>query len=56
MDDFTSYSNIFDESLANMEKVLKCCKQTNLSLITKKCHMMMHEGGVLGHFIYVLGI
>ena len=51
MDDFTHYGNSFEEALDNLEKVVKRCKQTHISLNTKKCHMMMQEGIVLGHFI-----
>ena len=50
------FNNNFDESLKNLEKVLKSCKKTNLSLSTEKCHMMMHKGIVLGHFISATGI
>jgi hypothetical protein len=56
MDDFTPYGTDFDEALANLEKVLKICIQSHLSLSTKKCHMMMSEGVVLGHFISYAGI
>ena len=56
MDDFTPYGNSFEEALDNLEKVLKRCKQTHLSLSTEKCHMMMQEGIVLGHFILAAGI
>ena len=56
MDDFTLYGNSFDEALENLEKVLKHCEWTHLSLSTKKCDMMMSEGVVLGHFISAIGI
>lgn len=56
MDDFTSYGDSFEEALTNLEKVLKRCKETQLSLSTKKCHMMMTEGVVLGHYISSTGI
>ena len=56
MDDFTPYSSSFDEALENQEKVLKHCEQTHLSLSTKKFHMMMSEGIVLGHFVSSVGI
>ena len=56
MDDFTPYENSFEEALDNLEKVIKRCKKTQLSLITEKCHMMMQEGIVLGHFISVARI
>ena len=56
MDDFTPYGNDFEEALKNLEKVLTRCEQTQLSLRTEKCHMMMSDGVVLGHFISADGI
>ena len=56
MDDFTPYGDAFETTLANLEKVLECCEQTNVSLSMEKCHMMMTEGIVLGHFILADGI
>jgi hypothetical protein len=56
MDDFTPYGVSFQEALENLEKVLKRCIQAQLSLSTEKCHMMMSEGVVLGHFISSQGI
>jgi transposase InsO family protein len=56
MDDFTPYGTDFEDALSNLEKVLKRCKQSHLSLSTEKCHMMMREGVVLGHFISYAGI
>ena len=55
MDDFTPYDGIFYEALEN-EKVLKCCKQTHLSLSIKKIHMMKNSHIVLGNFVSVAGI
>ena len=51
MDDFTPYGKDFEEALENLNFFLTRCEQTQLSLSTKKCHMMMSEGAVLGHFI-----
>ena len=51
MDDFTTYGDSFDEALEKLEKVLKHCEHIHLSMNTKKCHMMMSEGVVMGHFI-----
>jgi hypothetical protein len=51
MDDFTPYAIDFDEALDNLEKVIKRCIQSHIYLSTEKCHMMMSEGVVLGHFI-----
>ena len=56
MDDFTPYGSDFEEELKNLEKVLTHCEQTQLSLSTEKCHMMMSEGVILGPFIFVDGI
>ena len=56
MDDFTPYGVTFEDSLQNLEKVLKRCIQANLSLSTEKCQMMMNEGIVLGHDISFQGI
>ena len=56
MDDCTSYGKDFEEALENLKKVLTHCEQTQLSLSIEKCHMMMSEGVVLGHFISVDGI
>ena len=56
MDDFTRYGVSFEDALQNLEKVLKHCVQAHLSLSTEKCHMMMNEGIVLGHFIAFQGI
>lgn len=52
MDDFTIYGSTFDDFLNNLEKVLKRCIETNLSLRNEKCFMMLTEGIVLGHHIY----
>jgi hypothetical protein len=56
MDDFTPYGTDFEDALSNLEKVLKRCKQSHLSLSTEKFYMMMREGVVLGHFISYAGI
>lgn len=56
MDDFTPYGDSFEQCLENLEKVLKRCKQTHVSLSIIKCHMMMKEGIVLGHLLSVIGI
>eukprot|EP00253_Pinus_taeda_P013146 PITA_13146 len=56
MDDFTPYGVTFEDALQNLEKVLKRCIEAHLALSTEKCHMMMNQGIVLGHFISFLGI
>jgi len=56
MDDFTPNGDAFETTLVNLEKVLERCVQTNVALSTEKCHMMMTEGIVLGHYIFIDGI
>ena len=56
MDDFSVYGNNFDDSLKKLEKFIKRCIETNLSLSNEKCFMMLTEGIVLGHHISSLGI
>ena len=56
MDYFTVYGNTFEEAFENLEKVLKRCKEENLSLSHEKCFMMFCEGIVLGHHISGDGI
>lgn len=56
MDDFTPYGDSFEDSLENLENLVKQCKPTHVSLSTVKCHMMMEEGITIGHFISVEGI
>lgn len=56
MDDFTPYGDAFEIALVNMENVLEQCVQTNVALSIEKCHNMMIEGIVLGHYIFVEGI
>eukprot|EP00253_Pinus_taeda_P030101 PITA_30101 len=56
MDDFLVYDNSFDHALDNLERVLKRCIESNLSLSNEKCFMMLNEGIVLGHYISSQGI
>jgi hypothetical protein len=56
MDDFTPYETSFDQALRNLEKVLERCIATRLCLSHEKCHMMMTEGVVLGHYVSADGI
>jgi len=56
MDYFTPYGVTFEDALRNLEKLLKRCIEAHLALSTEKCHMMMNQGIVLGHFISFLGI
>ncbi|GKE59032.1 reverse transcriptase domain-containing protein, partial [Tanacetum coccineum] len=56
MDDFSVFSNTFDYCLANLDKMLARCKETNLVLNWEKCHFMVKEGIILGHKISWAGI
>lgn len=56
MDDFIVYGNTYEEAKENLEKVIKRSIETNLSLSHKKCHILMMEGIVLGHYISSKGI
>lgn len=51
MDDFTPYGDDFEPALQTQEKVLQRCIATRLYLSHEKCHMMMTEGLILGHYI-----
>ena len=51
MDDFSVYGNNFEDSLDNLEKILKRCIESNISHSNEKCFMMLNEGIVLGHHI-----
>ena len=41
MDDFSVFGDSFDRCLANLEKMLKRCEETNLVLNWEKCHFMV---------------
>eukprot|EP00253_Pinus_taeda_P029297 PITA_29297 len=56
MDDFTPYGDDFDQALQTLEKVLERCIATRLRLRNIKCHMLMIEGVILGHYISAAGI
>ena len=56
MDDFSVFGSSFDCCLANLERVLQWCEETNLVLNWEKCHFMVQEEIVLGHKISVRGI
>nr|GEV22504.1 reverse transcriptase domain-containing protein [Tanacetum cinerariifolium] len=51
MDDFLVLGDSFSSCLSNLDKMLKCCEDTNLVLNWEKCHLMCKEGIVLGHKI-----
>ncbi|GJS76737.1 reverse transcriptase domain-containing protein [Tanacetum coccineum] len=56
MDDFTVFGNSFDCCLANIDRMLARCEETNLVLNWEKCHFMVKEGIVSGHKISGAGI
>ncbi|GJT66101.1 reverse transcriptase domain-containing protein [Tanacetum coccineum] len=56
MDDFSVFGNSFNCCLANLDRILARCEETNLVLNWKKCHFMVNEGIVLGHKISRAGI
>jgi hypothetical protein len=41
MDDFSIYGKTFEDSLANLDKVLKGCQMADLVLNWEKCHFMV---------------
>nr|GFA34661.1 reverse transcriptase domain-containing protein [Tanacetum cinerariifolium] len=51
MDDFSVFGNSFENCLSRLDKMLKMCEDTNLSLNWEKSHFMVKEGIVLGHKI-----
>ncbi|GJW82289.1 reverse transcriptase domain-containing protein [Tanacetum coccineum] len=56
MDDFSVFGSSFDCCLANLDRMLARCEETNLVLNWEKCHFMVKEGIILGHKISGAGI
>ncbi|GJZ12245.1 putative nucleotidyltransferase, ribonuclease H, partial [Tanacetum coccineum] len=56
MDDFSVFGNSFNCILANLDRMLARCEETNLVLNWEKCQFMVKEGIVLGHKISRAGI
>jgi hypothetical protein len=56
MDDFSISGKIFEDCLANLDKVLKRCQMVDLVPNWEKCHFMVRERIVLGHKISEKGI
>ncbi|GJW39142.1 hypothetical protein Tco_0064987 [Tanacetum coccineum] len=52
----SDYAMLQQPFSANLEKMLKRCKETNLVLNWEKCHFMVKEGIVLGHKVSGAGI
>ena len=51
MDDFFMFGSSFDDCLSNLNKVLKRCREKNLTLKWENCHFMVKKGIILGHVI-----
>ncbi|GJS03325.1 reverse transcriptase domain-containing protein [Tanacetum coccineum] len=56
MDDFLVFEDSFSTCLSHLEKILKRCEDTILSLNWEKSHFMVKEGIVLRHKISKSGI
>jgi hypothetical protein len=56
MDDFTTYGKTYDETLNNLEKVLKRCQEHNISLIHEKIFIMRIPWIVLVNFVSSEGV
>ncbi|GJW36852.1 DNA-directed DNA polymerase [Tanacetum coccineum] len=56
MEDFSVFGNSFNCFLANLDKMLTRCEETNLVLNKEKCHFMVKEDIVLGQKISEAGI
>ena len=56
MDDFSVLGDSFENCLENLRSVLIRCEETNLVLNWEKCHFIVQEGIVLGHWISARGI
>ncbi|GKB98976.1 putative nucleotidyltransferase, ribonuclease H [Tanacetum coccineum] len=52
MNDFLVFGNSFDCCLANLDRMLARCEETNLVLNWEKCHFIVKEWIVLGHKIF----
>ncbi|GKB29158.1 reverse transcriptase domain-containing protein [Tanacetum coccineum] len=50
MDDFSVFGNSFYNCLNNLDKMHQCCKDVHLVLNWEKCHFMVKEGIMLGHW------
>nr|GEW07527.1 reverse transcriptase domain-containing protein [Tanacetum cinerariifolium] len=56
MDVFLVFGNSFQSCFSHLERMLKRCEDTNLSLNWEKSHFMVKEGIVFGHKISKQGI
>ena len=44
MDDFSVFSDTYDDCLANLARILRWCEETNIVPNWEKCHFMVQEG------------
>jgi len=51
LDDFFVFGSSFDNCLTNLEKILKRCREKNLTLNWEKCGFMVKKRIVVGHVI-----
>jgi len=56
IDHFSMFGSFFDDCLSNVKKVLKRCREKNLTLNWEKYHFMVKKGIVIGHIIFRDGI
>jgi len=53
MDNFTTCGDEFELVMANLEKILIRSKECHVALSNEKCLMMLVEGIMLGHHIFI---
>ncbi|GJR24959.1 reverse transcriptase domain-containing protein [Tanacetum coccineum] len=56
MDDFSVFGNSFNCCLANLDRMLARCEETNLVLNWEKYHFIVNKGIILGHKFFGAGI
>lgn len=56
MNDLTMVGDNFEEALLNLRKVLQTCRETNISLSSDNCFIIMTKGIVLDHHVSDAGI
>ena len=50
------FGSSFDDCLHKLDKVLKCCMETNLVLSWENAHFMVREEIMLGHIVSDRGV
>lgn len=56
MDDLTTFGDLFDNFLHNLEAVLRRCEEKGVVLNWEKCHFMVASSIVLGYIVSERGI